>query len=147
MRYVLELEINLPRSDVVALLYDPTHLQQWQPNLISVEYISGTVLQVGAKSRRVYMVGRQAEEQIETVLVNDLPHVFSASYESAGLWNRIDHQLVEVSPQVTKWRYASRIRSTGFVQVKSFLLTGRFREQSETMMQQFKHFAESRPVA
>ena len=80
MRYELEQEINLPRERVVELMLDQRNLVKWQPDLLSVEHLSGVPGQVGAKTKQVNRQGNGVLEIIETITVVSPPEELCGTY-------------------------------------------------------------------
>jgi carbon monoxide dehydrogenase subunit G len=103
MRYTEEIEIALPREDVVRLFLDPESMPKWQKGLQSVEPISGEPGQVGARTRLVFLTGKRRMEMIETIIANDLPEAFHAVYDAKGVHNLCENYLYEVGPDRTRW--------------------------------------------
>lgn len=145
MRYQLELDIDLPRGRAVELFLDPDNLAKWQPDLVSVEHISGDgPRDVGAKTRQIHKMGGRDVEVIEIITAHNYPDEFSATYESDGVWNLIENRLLEASAERTHWVLQSELRCSSFVmRLMTIFLPGMFKKQTLTFMKRFKEFAES----
>lgn len=143
MKYKLEIEIDLPRSKVIELFDNPDNLKLWQPGFISMEYISGTQGEVGAKYRLNYQMGKRKVEMIETITAKNLPDNFSGTYEAKNVWNHIQNNFYEVGPAKTKWVTENEFRVKGFMKLMVFFMPGAFKKQSFEYMRLFKEFAEN----
>ena len=143
MRYRLELEINVPREQVVELFVDAEHLTKWQPDLVSYEPLRGESRQPGASTKQVHRMGKSDVETIETIMVADAPERFAAFYDSDTVWNLIDNRFIDVGGRRTQWILESDCRcSTILQQVMVILFRGSLKKQSMTFMTRFKSFAE-----
>ena len=144
MRYQLELDIDVSRERIIALFLDSNNLEKWQTSLVSFELISGTEhREVGSQSRQVHKMGGRELEIIETITVHNYPDEFSATYESADVWNLIENRFVDVGAGKTKWVLVSDFRSTNlFMKFLSFFFPGMFKKQTLTFMNKFKDFVE-----
>ena len=146
MRFQLELDIDQPRERVVALFLDPQNLKAWQPDLVSYEQISGNdPNEVGAKSKQVHKMGKQDVEMIQTIMKNDYPEEFSATFEADGVWNLIDNRFLDIGGSKTKWVVDAEFKCSGIVvKLITLFAPGMFKRQTRTFMQRFKDFAETR---
>jgi hypothetical protein len=57
--YTVEIEIDLPRDQVIALFDNTENLFKWQTGLKDFEHISGEPGQPGAKSKLTYLYGKR----------------------------------------------------------------------------------------
>lgn len=146
MRYILQLEIERPRDEVVRLFDDPDNLKQWQPGLISFEPVSGTPGQPGAKSRLRYQMGKREMDMVETITVRRLPDEFSGTYECSGTVNTISNRFEEAGPGRTRWIAENRFEfGSIWMKLMALLMPGAFRKQTMKFMRNFKAFAEIDP--
>lgn len=143
MEYTCEIEIDLPRSQVIALFDNPANLTHWQEGLESFKHVSGEVGQPGSVSEIVYQMGRRRLEMTETIEIRNLPREFTAIYRAKGVWNRVEN-LFEEHGDRTRWTINTVFRCRGFLRVMAFLMPGMFRKQTMKMMRDFKNFAETR---
>ena len=143
MQYTLETTIDLPRDRVVEMFEDRGNLQQWQPDLLQIEHLSGEPRQVGETSRLVYRMGRKQLEMVETIVVRNPPEEFSATYEAKGVWNRVDNRFIDLHDRRTQWSVESQFKCGGFMRIIALLMPGMFRKETRKYMQQFKQFAEN----
>ena len=54
MKFHIEIIVDISLDKLIELFENPENLKKWQPNLIRFEHLSGTLGQVGAKSRINY---------------------------------------------------------------------------------------------
>lgn len=142
MKYTIEIDIDLPRDKVIELFDNPDNMKYWQKGFISLEHISGTPGQEGAKSKLKYKMGNREIEMIETITKRDLPNEFSGTYEAKGVWNLNRNNFIEIAPNKTKWKSEVEFKFSGFMKFIAFLMPGSFKKQSMKYLQDFKEFAE-----
>ncbi len=143
MKYSSDIEINLPREQVIDLFDNPDHMKAWQKGFISLTHLSGTAGQSGAQSTLKYKMGKREIEMVETIIKRELPTQFSATYEVKGVWNKVDNTFTEIDAEKTKWVTAHEFRMKGMMKVMAFLMPGMFKKQSFQYMKDFKAFAET----
>jgi uncharacterized membrane protein len=142
VRYTEEIEIALPREEVVRLFLDPASLPKWQKGLQSVEPLSGEPGQVGSRTRVVFQTGRRRMEIIETITHNSLPDAFHANYDAKGVHNVCENYLYEVEPDRTRWVSPNVFEFSGPMKIVGALLRGSFPKETRAQMRRFKQFAE-----
>lgn len=144
MRYQLEREIDLPRERVVELMIDHRNLTKWQPDLISVEQLTGEPGQVGAQSKQVNRQGNRELAIIETITVKNLPEELCATYEAEGVWNLIECRFYDLGANRTRWVLTSDFRSTSIMmKLMTVFAPGMFKKQTTKFMSRFQEFAEA----
>ena len=143
MKYVEEVDINLPIDRVIELFDNAENLKQWQPGLVSFEPLSGTAGEVGAKSKLVYQMGKNNCELIETITVKNLPDEFSGTYETKGMWNTVTNRFVAVNESSTKWICESEFKGQSLMmKLMMFFAPGMFKKETCKMLKNFEAFAE-----
>ena len=143
MKYKLDIIINKPVDEVIKLFDNPDNLKKWQPELVSFEHISGEEGQPGAKSKLVYLMGKRECEMIETIETRQLPEDFTATYETKGVFNRIENRFKPVGADQTHWTTSNEFKFTSLgMKLMGFFMKKAFPKQSMQFMQQFKNFAE-----
>ncbi len=142
MKYSSEVILNLPLNKVIELFDSEENLFKWQPELISIEHISGEKGAVGAKSKMKYKMGNSEVEMIETITVKDFPKEFSGIYEAKGVWNEMKNSFEEIDPNTTLWRSHSHFEFSGFMKLMGIFMSGAFKKQSQKSLDLFKAFAE-----
>ncbi len=148
MKYTCEVTIDQPIARVVELFDNQANMKHWQPGLQSIEPISGTPGQPGARSRLKYDMNGRKIEMIETITRRNLPSDFVGQYEAKGVYNIVHNHFTSLGPNQTKWTLETEFDFSGFMKLVGWFMPGAFRKQSQQMMNNFKQFAETgKPVA
>lgn len=142
MKYSCEVDIDLNIDRVVELFDNPENLRQWQPELLSVEPLSGQPGHPGAKSRLTFKIGNHDVERIETVTVRNLPHEYSGTYDSKGVFNIVRNSFTPLSDCRTKFVSDQEFKFSGFMKALGYMRPDRFRKASQQHLTNFKVFAE-----
>jgi hypothetical protein len=143
MNYTVDITINLPREDVIALFDNTDNMTKWQPDLISFEHMSGEAGKKGAKSRLNYKMGKRNIEMVETITKNDLPNELSGTYAAKGVFNIISNRFETLDSNQTKWISENEFQFSGFMKIIGLFMKGSFPKQTLKVMNQFKKFAEA----
>lgn len=143
MKYSCEIEIELPRERVVELFDNPDNMQHWQEGFVSLDHLSGEPGAAGAQSTLTYKMGKRDIEMVETILRNELPAHFDATYEASNVYNVQENRFEELPGNRTKWVSDCEFQFKGFMRVFGFLMPGAFKKQSNKFMVDFKNFAEN----
>ncbi|MFK7847206.1 MAG: SRPBCC family protein [Rhodothermales bacterium] len=143
MTYSNEVVINLPVEKVITLFDSEENMFKWQPELLSVEHLSGEKGKAGAKMAMRYKMGKREVDMVETIKVNELPKEFTATYEAKGVWNEMKNYFEEIDPETTRWRSDSHFEFSGFMKLMGFFMPGAFKKQSQQSLERFKTFAEA----
>ncbi|MFD1096601.1 SRPBCC family protein [Salegentibacter chungangensis] len=143
MKYTTEIEIRLPREEVLKKLYNPNNLKHWQKGFVSKEHLNGEPGEEGAESRLIYKMGKREIEMTETITKKELPLKLSASYNAKGVYN-IQKNIFEETPRNhTMWTSRNKFEFSGFMKLMGWLMPGAFKKQTYQYMQDFKKFAET----
>ena len=143
MKYVTEITIEAPRAVVLEKLDNPDNMKHWQRGLKKYEVISGTAGQEGAKMELHYDMGKRQLVLIETIIKNNLPDEWHATYDTKGVHNIQKNYFTELEDGRTKWSSESEFQFTGLaMKVMSFLMPGAFKKQSMKYAKDFKAFVE-----
>jgi len=141
--YTVEITIDLPRDRVIELFENRDNLYAWQPGLESFEHVSGEPGHPGAKSKLVYLNGKQRIELTETITKRELPVEYNASFDSDIGINTIQNRFIELGPQRTQWVSTVQYEFAGFMmKMMGFVVPGMFRKQNLKFMNYFKAFCE-----
>ena len=144
MKYNIELIINLPRDKVIRKMDNVDNMKHWQRGLTSVEHISGTPGEVGAKMQLNYKFGKREMQLIETISKRDFPREFHANYDAKGMHNVQENFFEETPDDKTKWISKCEFIPTNFMmKMMTALMPGVFKKQSKKYMDDFKNFAEN----
>ena len=153
MKYVVSIEVALPRERVVQLLADPAQMPKWLRGLVLHEPLSGAHGQVGTTSRVVMQTGQQKMEGTETITrrepadLRGIPRDSVVHYEreivADGMWSAARERLTEAGPETTLWESENEYRFRNLpMRLMVPFMRGAFRRQSRVHMQDFKAFAE-----
>lgn len=145
MKYTCTTTINLPINKVVELWKDESNFIEWQDGFESIEFLSGTPHEIGAKSNIVLTGKRGKIELLETILESNLPHEKTALYEHKHMTNTQTTRFKELGDNRTQ--YLSEVEYTQFngfmIKLMARMFPGKFKEQSQKWLNQFKEFAET----
>lgn len=144
MKYSNQVIINKPIGRVIELFDSVENLYKWMPGLQSYEHISGEPGQEGAKAKLKFKMGNRDIEMIETVTLRDLPHEFSGTYETKGVYNPQRNLFTAIDAKTTKYESISEFQFKGFgMKLLGLLMPNAFKKQSQVYLDKFKEFVES----
>ena len=103
MKYTIEIIIDLPREEVIKKMDNPDNMKHWQRGLLDYEQISGTPGKEGAKMKLDYKMGKREMSMVETIIKNQFPSEFHATYDTKGVHNMQRNYFEEVGENKTKW--------------------------------------------
>lgn len=145
MKYTCTTIIDLPLNKVIELWKDESKFAAWQDGFESIELLSGTPNKKGAKSSIVLTSKRGKIELLETILESNLPHEKTALYEHKHMTNTQTTRFKELGDNRTQ--YLSEVEYTQFngfmIKLMARMFPGKFKEQSQKWLNQFKEFAET----
>jgi len=144
MKYTCSVEINAPIEKVVALWDDESNFKEWQDGFQSIEHLGNTAHVKGAKAK-IIIDGSQRIELLETIISNNLPEEKKALYEHIHMTNTQTSRFKAIDENRTL--YISEVEYTKFngfmIKLMAKLFPGKFKQQSQKWMNQFKTFVES----
>ena len=143
MKIIHEININKPREKVIELFNNPDNMKKWQPDLISIDQISGEPRQVGAKAKLRYRMGKREFDMMETITVRDLPDEFGSSYQAPNVFNTFMNKFEAIDENTTKWLTETDYQFSGLMSIMSIFMGGKMQKGVETFMERFKEFAEN----
>ncbi len=137
MKYEIKLHINEVINQVTSLFIDTDQMKHWEPNLLRVDLIKGTLFNTGSEGYLVYKNKDQEMKMKVYVEANQLPHQISIIYEMPGAWNRCVNTFSEENGG-TLWKMdvEFRFEKTNDIPLNLFI------EQTKHGMNQFKQFIE-----
>lgn len=143
LNYTLEIVINKPREEVAQKMADPKNMPHWQRGFISLEPMEGEPGKEGSTTKLNYKMGKREVEMIETILKNDLPREFNATFDANGVHNIQHNRFEEIDANTTKWVSESEFQFGNFVmKAMGWLAPGAFKKQSRKYIEDFKAFVE-----
>ena len=125
MKYTNQIIIELPREEVIYKLDNPDNMKHWQQGLLSYKVLKGTPGQNGAKMELAYKMGKRNMSLTETIIKNDFPKAFHASYDTKGVHNIQKNYFEILEEKKTRWTSEKM-----------------FKKQSLKYLNDFKNFAE-----
>ena len=143
MKYTTEVIVNLPRERFVEKMDNPKNLKHWQQGFVDYRLLSGAPGLDGSKMELRYNMGKREMVLIETVIKNNFPHEFHATYDAKGVHNIQKNYFNDVDGLRTQWISESEFQFSGIaMKAMGFLMPGAFKKQSKKYMEDFKAFAE-----
>ena len=144
MKYKGSIDINQSKEKVTALFIDVNNLKEFQDGFIKKELIEGNAGENGAISKMYYKYGKRDMILTETVIENNLPNSFEASYYHKHMDNTMKCTFTEISDNQTRYEYEFEYTRINWFLPKlmSILFPSMYRKQGEKWMQQLKVFAE-----
>ncbi len=143
MKYTCTTEINAPIKDVAQLWANEDYFHEWQDDFESIELIDGKQGAINSLSKIKYN-GSPRIVLAETIIENDLPRIKIGLYEHKHMTNTQTTKFEQIEENRT--RFISEVEYTQFngFMIKLFakLFPGKFKQQSQKWMDQFKSFAE-----
>ncbi|MBI9035292.1 MAG: SRPBCC family protein [Bacteroidales bacterium] len=142
MKYIVEIDIDLPRDKVIELIDNSENLKYWQPGFISFNHIEGIPGQRGALSKLKYKMGNREVEMTEKIVVRDLPDVFAATYTAKDVVNLVTNRFNTIELNKTRWISENEFQFSGMMRILSVFSQKSFEKQSCKYQYLFKNFAE-----
>ncbi len=143
MEYTLEIELKLPRNEVIKKFENVDNMKHWQEGFVSMEHLGGEKGKTGATSRLIYKMKSNKEvEMIETITMLDLPDAIHFTFDAKNVYNIQENYFEELPNGHTKWITKNEFKFGGFMKLIGFLMPGAFKKQSLSFMNNFKAFAE-----
>ncbi|WP_228852059.1 SRPBCC family protein [Aegicerativicinus sediminis] len=143
MEYTSEIIINSPIENCIEKFRAADHVKHWQRGLISFEHISGEPGQFASKTKMLYKFGARKMELLETIVKNNLPHEFHATYHANGITNNQENYFDEFATGKTKWVCKNEFIPLNFTMrmMITFMPKG-FKNQTMRYMKDFKNYVE-----
>ena len=144
MKYTCEVTVNRPLNEVAALWENESYFHKWQDEFSYIELKAGVKNTKGAISKIVFDGDRKIILK-ETILNYNMPHEKMAHYEHTHMINTQRSTFEVISENKTLYKSeVEYIQFNGlFMKVIAKLFPGKFKQQSQKWMNQFKSFAES----
>ncbi|MGB5269496.1 MAG: SRPBCC family protein, partial [Eudoraea sp.] len=111
--------------------------------LIGYKQLSDEPTKEGAKMELNYKIGKREMTLIETIIKNNFPYEFHATYDAKGVHNIQKNYFEVIDDDTTKWISESEFQFSGFMmKLMGFIMPGAFKKQSAKSLSDFKAFAE-----
>ncbi|MDR5590950.1 SRPBCC family protein [Christiangramia sp. SM2212] len=142
MKYQQEITIKRPRKEVIAKFSNPDNIEHWQRGFIFMKPINGELGAEGSQNLLKFKIGKREIEMTETIIKNNLPNEFSATYEAKGVYNYQVNRFSNTLENDTLWITENEFRFSGFMKLFGWFMPGAFKKQSWKYMEDFKAFVE-----
>jgi hypothetical protein len=143
MKFKLELPIHKPRAEVWKLFDDPNNMNKWQPTLVNIERVSGTVGQPDAVSKLTFRSGEREYALIEKVLFRAEPERLDGVYENEYADNIVRNTFLEQGQEATLWKVEVVFKfKTLFMKILGPLKKKNLVIRTQRDMERFKALAE-----
>ena len=142
MNYRQEITINKSRKEVVEKFSNPKNMKHWQRGFVWMKHVNGELGDEGSQNLLKYNMGKREVEMTETIIKNNLPDAFSATYEAKGVYNYQKHKFSPTLEKHTLWSTDNEFQFSGFMKVLGWFMPGAFRKQTRKYMEDFKAFVE-----
>lgn len=143
MKYTIEIIVNVERDTFVEKMDDPENMKHWQKGLVDYKLLSGEPGKEGAKMELRYKMGNRDMVLVETVIKNNFPYEFHATYDAKNVHNIQKNYFKDIDGHSTQWISETEFQFSGFMmKTMGFLMPGAFKKQSKKYMEDFKAFAE-----
>ena len=145
MKAIVEIIIDKPKERVVELFDNMDNLKKWQGGFIDYEDIDGIKGTKGARTRLRYEQKGKKIEMVETIISNNLPDEFIASFNVQGSESVIINKFFDEGPNRTKMYSNSDFKLKGFMKLLAPLMKNQFKKQIQQDLANFKQFVELQP--
>lgn len=143
MKYSTEITIDLPRDETLKIFNNPENMKHWQRGLMGYKMLSGTPGKEGAKMELHYQMGKREVVMIETIIKEELPDLWHATYDAKGVHNFQKNFFHELENSKTRWVSETEFEFSGiFMKLMGRLMPKAFKKQTLKFMEDFKAFAE-----
>lgn len=142
MKFTSQVAIDRPRKRVLELMTDTNNISHWQQGVRSIELLSGSRDQVGARSRVVFEMRGVRLEMIETVVQHRPPDLFASTFVARGVKNLVENRFYEDQAGRTRWVMDNTFEFSGMMSVLAVLIHDYVTKQTLESMSRFKMFAE-----
>lgn len=144
MKYSVDININKPLKDVISIFENPEDMKKWMKGLISFEQIDEEYGKPGSKTLMVFEMGKRKMKMVETIIVNDLPKEFTASYNAKNVFNIVVNSFEELGPYSTRYITHQEFHFSGFMKIVSLIMAPAFKKQSIQYLKDFKYYVENK---
>ena len=143
MKYKCEVTINLPRETVVDLFRNYDLREHWQPGLVRIERVKGTLGEVNGVCNMYCNMGKKEMIIRETILEQHLPDYVSAIYVANGMENVSTDEFIANPNHTTTYVSEQTFYSNKFFYRMLLIFSGKmFRKATWEALDAFKDFCE-----
>ncbi|GAA4379014.1 SRPBCC family protein [Paeniglutamicibacter cryotolerans] len=143
MKFTLEVLVDAPLDHVLALLADPEHSKQWQPEIQDIQWLSGTPGAAGSTCRYHLRLPNGRNVTADETFIRRDP---DGTEESVGVTNGIECRMLG-RPLPTPdgrvcWIVEHDLRMHPIRAAVAFFFSPLVRRQSQTQFDRFAAWAE-----
>ncbi len=138
IKYTVQVDIKKDLKTVTKLFTNYKLMSKWQPALKRIYHLSGTSSSKGSVTELTYEFNNQIIVMQETILQNQLPYLFIATYEVENTWNQCINHFIEEDHH-TRWIMTSEFR----FKTNQDMPKQAFIDKTTRIMKAFKKFVES----
>ena len=143
MKYTTEIQVALPRAQFMEKFDSAENMKHWQKGLRSYKFLDEDPGKEGSQMELKFQMGKRDLVMVETILKNNLPYEFHATYDAKGVHNIQKNYFKEVDENNTLWVSESEFQFSGlFMKLMGMLMPGAFKKQTLEYLKSFKAFAE-----
>lgn len=141
MRYQVEVTIDLPRKDVLALFQDKDFIPKWQEGFISLTTLKGDPGELDSVNQLIYDSRGKEMVMQETILEKKLPDTMHFLYEAKNVENWAYNYFTETDGK-TLWKADHTFKFAGFMTLIGLIGKKAFVGETTKTMKAFKTAAE-----
>ena len=141
MKYSVDIAINKPLKEVIRVFENPDDMKKWMKGLIKFEPLDEEYGKPGSKTLMVFEMGKRKMKMVETIISNDLPKAFTASYTAKNVFNIVRTTFEEID--TTKYTSNQEFQFSGLLKIMSFFMAPAFKKQSFQYLKDFKAYVEN----
>ncbi len=139
--------IDIDRSIelVTKIFADPQYLGEYQDGFIKKVLVSGEPGQTGSVSKMYYENRKHKMELTETIISNQLPDLFEASFYHIHMDNTMKCKFKALSPNQTRYQYTYEYTRINWLmpRLMAILFPSMYKRPAEKWLRQFKEFVEA----
>lgn len=143
MKYSVNIAINKPLKEVIRVFENPDDMKKWMKGLIKFEPLDEEYGKPGSKTLMVFEMGKRKMKMVETIISNDLPKDFTASYNAKNVFNIVRNTFEEIDTVTTKYTSNQEFQFSGLLKIMSFFMAPAFKKQSFQYLKDFKAYVEN----
>jgi hypothetical protein len=132
MKYTFWNAINKPLAEVIEKFKDPEGAKQWMEGLKTIERVSGTPGEDGARTNFIFLHRNKEMTIKETIIEQNFPNQIKFAYQSSMGYNEVEMIFEAIDENTVRQTNNSYFQLKGFMIIMGVLLKGMFKKQSLT---------------
>lgn len=143
MKYTLNILIDAPVELCAKKFSITENMKHWERGLVSIEHLSGTPSELGAKMKIQVSQGKRHLTAIETITHVNFPHEIHCSYSAEGMDNIQENYFTEIGHNQTQWTCVNHYIPLNFImRLRLWLMPKTYKKHSFQYMKDFKNYIE-----